>query len=128
MARASGDRAHRPLQLAAGLVATEAAAALAIAGFELSAVDRDRLAFGLTTGLFFIAYALGLGACAWGLYRRQRWSRAPVVLAQLIQLGVAWSFADGSTVPVALLLAGVAAAVLVAVLLPSSTAAFTDER
>ena len=128
MARGSGGPgAPRAVLFAAGLVAAEAAAALALAGFELAAVDPGRLVVGLTTFLFFVAYAVALAACSWGLYRRMRWSRAPVVLAQLIQLGVAWSFAGGETLPVAVLLAAAAAGVLVGVFLPSSTAALTEE-
>ena len=127
MAAASAGRnaaqTPRPLQLAASVVAVEAFTSLALAVTELVAMDTDRLVLGVTTTAFFVAYALALLACAWGLTHQRRWSRAPVVLTQLIQLGVAWSFARGATIPVALLLGFAGVVVLVAVLLPASTAA-----
>ena len=122
--QSSGPRA---LQVAAALVAAEASASLAVAVVELLAVNEQRLVLGVTTTAFFVLYALALLACAWALAHQRRWSRAPIVLMQFIQLGVAWSFARGSTIPVALLLGGAAAVVLVAVFLPSSTAALTGE-
>lgn len=127
VAAVSADRkaaqAPRPLQVAASVVAVEALTSLGLAVTELAAMDADRLVLGVTTTTFFVVYALALLACAWGLTHRRRWSRAPVVLTQLIQLGVAWSFARGPTIPVALLLGFAGMVVLVAVLLPSSTAA-----
>ena len=122
--RSGGPRA---LQVAAALVAVEAMASLAVAVVELLAVNERRLVLGVTTTAFFVLYALALLGCAWALAHQRRWSRAPVVLTQLIQLGVAWSFAGGATIPVALLLGAAAAGVLVAVFLPSSTAALTSE-
>jgi len=73
--------------------------------------------------LFFVAYAVFLGVCAWQLWRLRSWARAPVVVAQLIQLLVGTSFWGGGTTPVAVVLVGVAAAVLVTLLHPRSLAA-----
>ena len=49
---------------------------------------------GLTTSAFFLAAAAGLAWCAWSLWKVRRWARGPVVMAQLIQLGLAWNFRD----------------------------------
>jgi hypothetical protein len=83
---------------------------------------------GITTTVFFVAYGAGLGACAWGLRRRMSWSRAPVVLAQLIQLGVAWSFRGGATTVVAVVAAALAALVLAGIFHPASLAALADDE
>jgi hypothetical protein len=112
------------LRLGAGLVGLEAAALLALAAVEMSSLDYDRLALGFTTTAFFVLYAVALGACAYGLWRCKRWSRSPVVLTELIALGVA--FSGDSTVWVTVVLAGLAIATLVCIFLPASTAALTS--
>ncbi|MBZ5740583.1 hypothetical protein [Nocardioides mangrovi] len=109
-----------PLIVAASLTAVEGLLLLGYAVLELVSTDADRLAVGITTALFFTAYGGGLVLCAWGLSRLQSWARSPVVLAQLIQLGLAWSFAGGDTTVVAVVIAVVAVLVLVGVFVPSS--------
>ena len=109
-----------PLQVAAGLVALEAFALVLQGVSLLPALEGERLAMGLTSSLFFVSYGAGLGWCAWQLHRRRSWARAPVVLAQLVQLGVASSFWGGSTVYVAVALGLVALVVLAGVLHPQS--------
>ncbi|MGI8434329.1 MAG: hypothetical protein ACR2LE_06280 [Nocardioidaceae bacterium] len=109
------------VRVAALLVAGEAVALLGLAVAEFTAVDGGRLAVALTSGAFFVLYALGLLFAARGLVRLRRWSRSPVVLAQLIQLGVAWSFHGGSTWWVAALLATAALGVLVVVFSATTT-------
>ncbi len=37
--------------------------------------------------MFFAVYGAGLGYCAYRLRKLESWPRAPIVLAQLIQLG-----------------------------------------
>jgi hypothetical protein len=78
---------------------------------------------GSTASIFFLAYAVLLGVCVWQLWRLRSWARAPVVLAQLIQLLVGMGFWGGDTRAVAVLLVAVAVAVLVTLLHPRSTAA-----
>ena len=75
--------------------ALEAVSLVVFGVVELGSLEAGKLTMGITTALFFAVYGVGLGVFAWLLYRLQSWIRAPVVLAQLIQLGVAWSFRSG---------------------------------
>ena len=59
--------------------------------------------------------------------RRASWARSPVVLAQLIQLGLAWSFRGGETTWIAIALAVVAVVVVAGVLHPASIEALSDD-
>jgi hypothetical protein len=110
----------RPLTLtaAAALVSLEALALVVLGALELADLTSGRLTMGLTTALFFLGYAAALLLCAYGLLRLVSWARSPIVLAQLIQLGLAWNWRD--TPAVALPLALVAIAVLVAIFAPAS--------
>jgi len=105
----------RLLKVAALICLVEAAALLVMAVVEIASLDSNRLAVGLTTTVFFAVYAIGLACCALALARARSWARAPLLLAQLIQLGLAWSFFGSSTALVAVLLA--VPAVFVAVVL-----------
>ena len=113
--------------MAASLVVVEALLLLGYGVAELGALTGTRLVMGLTTALFFLVYGAGLVFCAWSLTRRQSWSRAPVVLAQLIQVLVAWSFVGGETTTVAVVLLVTALVVLAGVFHPASLSAMTDE-
>jgi hypothetical protein len=81
----------------------------------------------VTTAIFFVVYGVALGVCAYGLVRLQSWSRAPIVLTQLITLGLAWD-ARSSNTPVAIGLAVVAIVTLVCVLNPSSLEALSSDE
>ncbi len=109
-----------PLAVAAGLTGIQGLLTLAFGIVEGLSLDTGRLVMGLTTGVFFLAYGVGLVVCAWGLNTVSPWARGPVLLAQLIWLGLAWSFRSGSTLPVAIGLAVVAAIVLAGLLHPRS--------
>ena len=113
-------RSPAPLTAAAALVALEALVLVLFGLAELRWLSTTRLAMGATTSLFFVAYGAGLGWCAWQLLRLRSWTRAPVVLAQLIQILVAWGFRGGSTTAVAVALIVVAVVVLLGVFHPAS--------
>lgn len=121
-------RSRAALATAAVLVACEGVAAavvgraVLVSGGDLTAVQTP-----LVTGFFF-ACAVALVVCACGLWLGRRWARAPAVFAQLLQLGVAWSFFSGSTRAVAVGLLVVAVGVLTLVLAPQSTVAFNREQ
>lgn len=119
--------APRPLLVAALLTCLEAAALLVYAVLELAHLNSQRIAMGLTTAAFFAGFGLALLACAWGLSRVQSWARAPVVGAQLILLGTAWSFRGGETTWVWLLCSAVALLVLLGLFLPESRVALAAD-
>jgi peptidoglycan/LPS O-acetylase OafA/YrhL len=121
-------RQVRVLVVAAAVVAVEALVLLGVGVSVVLGGDRDRIVLDVTTTAFFLACGGGLLVCARGLLRARRWARAPVVLAQLIQVLVAWGFLPGQTGPVALLLAGAAVVVLVAVLSPPATRALLPDE
>ena len=106
------------LTIAVLLVWLEALALIVLAGLELFSLSMGRLTMGVTTAFFFLVYAAALLLCGYGLLRLVSWARSPIVLAQLIQLGLAWSWRDTPAVAVPLGL--VAAAILVAIFAPAS--------
>lgn len=118
----------RPILAAAALVSVEAAALAGLAVVELIALDGGRLALGVTNAIFFLLYATGLAFCARGLFRLSRWSRSPIVMTQLIQLGVAYSFYGNDTVWVAVILGAAAIVVLAVMLAPSTTTLLYGRR
>lgn len=120
--RASADVRPLPLVLALGVVLLQAAVLVGYAVLEAASVSADRATMGVTTALFFAVAAAGLAGCAWAVYRGQSWGRSPLVLAQLIALGLAWSFRGGSTTWVAVALLLTALVALVGVLHPASIA------
>ena len=109
-----------PLAVAAGMTFIEGLLTTLFGITEVLSLDSDRLAMGLTTSLFFLAYGVGLLFCAWGLHTVRAWARGPVLLSQLIWLGLAWNFKDGSTLVIAIGLAVAAAIVLAGLLHPRS--------
>ena len=116
-----------PLVVAASLAALEAFVLAALGVLELASLRSARLTMGVTTAAFFLAAAAGLAWCAWSLWRVRRWARGPVVMAQLIQLGLAWNLWAGSTKPVSAGLAVVALVVIVGLLHPASTEVLEED-
>lgn len=114
--------------MAASLVVVEAILLVLYGLAEIVAVAGSRLVMGVTTSIFFVVYGVGLAYCAWALTRLRSWARAPLVLAQLIQLLVSWSFLGGRTTPIAVGLIGCAAVVLIGILHPASLSALADDE
>jgi hypothetical protein len=106
--------------VAAALVAVQAACLVAYGLAQLPSLGSGRATMVVTTALFFLVYGGALGVFAWLLAHLRSWTRAPVVLAQLIWLGVAWNFRGGTTTVVAVVLTVVAVTVLVGVFHPRS--------
>ncbi|WP_203338395.1 hypothetical protein [Nocardioides limicola] len=121
-------RLPRPLLLAAALAVLQGVVLIGYGVLELAATSGSRPEVGLTTGIFFAGYGAGLVACGWGLSRLVVWARSPIVLAQLLHLGVAWSFRGGGTSQVAWVLAAVSVTMLVLILWPSTLAALRDSE
>jgi hypothetical protein len=116
------------LVVAASLVAVEGLLLVGYAVLELASLSADRVAVAVTTTLFFAGYGGLLLACAWALTHGSSWARSPVVLTQLIGLGVAWSFRGGDTTGVAIAIAVVAIVVLLGLLNPASIEALSDRQ
>lgn len=125
MALYSAARRPLPLAVAAVLVWLQALGLLVYAVLELAHLTGGRATMGLTTALFFLGYAVALAACGYGLLRLASWARSPIVMTQLIWLGVAWSFRE--TPWVALPLAAVALAVVAGIFAPASIAAMETD-
>lgn len=85
----------------------------------------SRLEVGLSVAVFFAAYGVGLLACAWALTRARSWARGPVLITQLIQLGVAWN--ARADVLLAVPLALVAAGAIAAMVHPLTIQALVDD-
>ncbi|HWJ67749.1 MAG TPA: hypothetical protein VNT31_13825 [Nocardioides sp.] len=107
-----------PLVVAASLVAVQALVLLGLAVVEVASVSAERRSLGLSTAAFFAAYGVVLLGAAWALHRRQGWSRGPVLITQLIALGLAWSMREHGAVAIALV---VGAAVVLAGMLHPAT-------
>jgi hypothetical protein len=113
--------------VAASLVAVEAFVLAALGVLELANLRAIRLTMGLTTSAFFLVAGAGLAWGAWSLWKVRRWARGPVVMAQLIQLGLAWNFRDVWTVLLPLSLALVALVVLAGLLHPDTTQVLEED-
>ena len=115
-----------PLTVAVSVVALESAM-LILQGLALvPALEGERLAMGTTSVAFFLLYGGFLGYCAWQVYRLNSWARAPLVLAQLIQILVGGSFWGGSTTVVAVVAVVLALIVLAGIFHPASLTALED--
>ena len=115
------------LGLAAVLIGGLGVVAAVYGALEIIAANPARPVVGIGTGILLVGYGVLLIAVARGVFLGRRWSRGPAVAMSLIQLPVAWSFYGGETTSVAVALAGVSVAVLVCLLVRSSTAVFVPD-
>ncbi|MGH3444767.1 MAG: hypothetical protein ACRDPB_05280 [Nocardioidaceae bacterium] len=125
---AGGRGVPAPLLVAASLAGLEAVLLVGYGIALVPAIHADRLAMGLTTPLFFCIYGVALAWFAWRISRLQSWARAPLVFAQLIQLGLASSFWGGSSTVAAVIIGVVAVLVLAGIFHPASLAALADDE
>jgi hypothetical protein len=116
-----------PLVVAASLAGLQGGLLFVFAVLELAHLSGDRVTMGVTTALFFAGYGAAVLGCALAVTRGQVWARSPLVLTQLIQLGLAWSFRGGDTTWVAVALAIVAVIVLAGLFHPASLEALNDD-
>jgi hypothetical protein len=121
-----GSAPPPPLVVAAGLVVLEGVLLLGYGVLEAANIDSARAAMGITTALFFVILATALIACGWLVVRGRAGARSPIVVAQVMFLGLAWSFRGGDTTWVAIGLAIVAVVVLAGLLHPASVDALTQ--
>jgi|SRR4051794_38330601 hypothetical protein len=121
-----GSAPPAPLVVAAGLVVVEGLLLLGYGVLEAAHIESARAAMGATTAAFFVLLAGLLVACGWLVVHGHAWPRSPIVVAQVMFLGLAWSFRGGETTWVAIGLALVAVIVLVGLLHPASIDALTE--
>ena len=117
-----------PLVVAASLAAVEGGLVVLFGLAELRGLSAEQVSSGLALSAFFVGYGAALVFCSWQLSRARTWARGPVLLAQLIQLGVAWSFWGGRTTWVSVSLGVVAVIVLAGLLHPQSIDVLNDEQ
>lgn len=116
-----------PLVVAASLAAVEGVLLVLYGVLEVVSLSSGRVTMGLTTGAFFALYGAFLAFCARQLLRRESWARGFVAMAQLVQLGVAWSFRGDGTTWLAILLAVVALVTGAGLIHPASVDALADD-
>jgi hypothetical protein len=117
-----------PLVVAAGLAAVEGVLVLGFGVLEAASLHADRAAMGVTTSLFFALLGALLVTCAWWVARGRAWARSPIVVAQLMALGLAWNFLGGATTWISVVLAVIGFVVLGGLLHPASVEALGDPR
>ena len=116
-----------PLTVAASLVAVQGFVLVALAVLELVNASSERLSLGVSTAVFFLVYGGLLLLCAWALTQQQGWTRGPVLITQLIQLGLAWNLWGGSTKPLSVGLGAVALVVIAGLVHPASTGVLEED-
>lgn len=109
--------------MATSLAGVEALVVVGYAALLLASIHASRLPMGLTNAAFFALYGVALGVFALALARLRSWARAPVVLAQLIQLGLAWGLWGGGSHVAAVVVAVVGVLVLAGIFHPGSLSA-----
>jgi hypothetical protein len=118
--REKSPSAPPPLVTAASVTAVEGLVLLALAALEMASLTGGRLTMGLTTAVFFAAFGVLLMACGWLITHGHTWTRGPILLAQLIGLGLAWNLRGGETTLVSVAIAVVALIVIAGMLHPAS--------
>ncbi|MET0821896.1 MAG: hypothetical protein ABWY58_13095 [Aeromicrobium sp.] len=115
------------LVTAAAVVSLEALTFGVLAVLELLAVSSDRVGLGVGATIFLLVVAAGLAWAASRVAVGESWARSPLVLAQLVQLGLAWNF-RGDPAWLAPVIALPAVVVLVCLLAPPVTHALADDH
>jgi hypothetical protein len=114
-----------PLTVAASLAAVQGLVLLILAVLELASVSSDRPGVAVSTAVFFAAYGAVLTGAAWALWRRHGWARGPVLITQLIVLGLAWNLREQVLAAVGLAVLGL---VVIAAVIHQDTIAALDGR
>lgn len=68
-----------------------------LAVLDFGGLVPGRVGVGIGIGVLLLVIGLGLLAAAWGVFRGVHGARGPVVVAQLIGLGLAWSLRTPDT-------------------------------
>jgi hypothetical protein len=113
--------------VAASIVSLEALTFAVLAVLELLDVSSGRVGLGVGATAFLIVIAGGLAWAASRVVLGESWARSPLVLAQLVQLGLAWNF-RGDPGWLAPTIAVPAVVVLACLLAAPVTRALSDDR
>jgi hypothetical protein len=113
---------------AASLAAVEGVVVIALAVLEIASLTGGRVTMGVTTTLFFALYGGLLIVCAWAITHGGAWARGPILLAQLIQLGLAWNLRGGETTLLSLGIGVVALVAIAGLIHPRSVEAIESQR
>lgn len=105
------------LAVAAGVAALEGLALLVYGIIQIPAITTARIVMGATDAGFFLLYGGFLLFAAFKLSRGHSWAWAPIMLAQLLQITVGYTWGDPGVAAV-LVVPGVIAAA--ALLMPAS--------
>lgn len=117
-------RVRALILLASAVVVAEALVVLALAVADLANISGERLGLGIGVAIFFGSYGVGQLVAVVLLNRGVAGARGPLVLTQLIQLGLAWNlrdvdFGDVGIPGISAALVVSAAVVLICLLAPS---------
>ena len=115
-----------PLVVASSLAALEGLLVVVYGAVLAADIHAERAARGVTTSVFFLFLGAVLSGCAWYVVRGSAWARSPLVVTQVMALGLAWNFLGGRTTWLSVVLAVVAVVVLVGLLHPASVDALRD--
>ncbi len=117
-----------PLVVASFLVALQGLFLVGYGVLELLSVSSGRVTMGLTTALFFLIVGVALVAGAWAVTHGRGVARGPILLVQLIQLGLAYNSFTAGNYLVSVVLALFAALVIGGFLAPPSLEALDPDR
>lgn len=117
-----------PLLVACVVTALEGVLMLGLAVAELADFTSPRATMVLSNAAWFLIYGLFLLFCARALAKLQSWARPPVVMAQLLQLGLAWDFRPYDTVWLAVVITLVSLVPIIGILHPASVKAVADAQ
>jgi len=120
----AAERLPVPLAVTAVLSALEGAVLLVYGLVLVPALSMSRIVMGLSSVAFFVLYGGFLVFVAFKLSRRHSWARAPIMLAQMIQIAVGLTWGNTLIATVLVVPAAVAA---VGLLLPVSIRALADD-
>lgn len=113
--------------IAAAIVAFEALAYVVLAVLDVTDLSSERLGFGIVVAVFLLIYGGGHLWAGWRVTQGDAWARSPLIVAQLIQVLIAWNLLTVS-VWLAGLLAAAAVTVLICLLAPPVTRALSSDR
>ena len=124
--RETAGRTPGPLLWASRLVYLEGALALGFGVVDAVHTSSGRVELDVVASLFFVAYGVALGWCAWGLAHVRRWARGPLLFSQLVLLGLAVNFVEAGRWALAVVLIVLAIGTLAGMLAPSAVKALED--